>query len=173
MQITKNSSKSDVLKLAPACTCNECKHGCRMGSGILAKEDSQKLAQFLKITEEELKEKFLEETEQFNQTLLRPKIKRDGKPYGQCTFFDEEKGCTVHEAKPLQCKVAMGCKDNGEQLMLWFMLNHIISTQDPESIRQYAQYLKSGGKTIPGGQLHELIEDKEQLKKIINYSTLK
>jgi hypothetical protein len=84
-----------------------------------------------------------------------------------------QEGCTAHEAKPLQCKVAMGCKPYGEDLMLWFMLSHIINTNDPESIRQYAQYLKSGGKAIPGGQLDELITDKEQLKNMLNYRALK
>ncbi len=173
MRITKNTSQRDILELAPACSCKECQHGCRMGSGVLAKGDLQTLAAFLKLTQEETKEKFLEETEQFNQTLLRPKLLRKGKPYGQCTFFDEERGCTVHEAKPLQCKVAMGCKPYGDELMQWFMLNHVINLKDAESVRQYANYLKSGGKTIRGGQLSELIGNKEQLKKTLNYSTLK
>ncbi len=171
--ITKNTPQCDILELAPACGCRECQHGCRFGSGIFAKGEVEKLARFLNVGEEEAKEKFLEHTEQFGQTLLRPKIRREGKPYGQCTFFDEEKGCTVHEAKPLQCKVAMGCKPYGEELMLWFMLNHIIDTTDANSVRQYARYLASGGKTLPGGQLHELITDQSQLSKMLNYSMLK
>jgi hypothetical protein len=141
-----------------------------MGSGILAKGDVEKLASFLHLTEEEAKDKFLEEIEQFDQKLLRPKLLRKGKPYGKCIFFDEENGCTVHEVKPLQCKVAMGCKPYGEQLMLWFMLNHIINTDDAESVRQYAQYLQSGGKTIPGGLLEELIPSEKKLKEMLNYA---
>jgi hypothetical protein len=171
--ITKNTPKNDILELAPACSCKECQHGCRFGSGVLAKGDLGKLASFLKLTEEETKEKCLEETQQFNQTLLRPKILRKGKPHGQCVFFEEEKGCTVHNAKPLACKVAMGCKPYGEDLMVWFMLNHIVNKNDPQSVREYAQYLKTGGKTIPGGELNELVTDKAQLKKILNYSTRK
>ncbi len=176
--ITKNTPKNDILEIAPACACKQCQHGCRYGSGILAKGDLEELSAFLKMTTDETKEKFLEETEQFNQTLLRPKIlrkKKNGKQetHGQCIFFEEEKGCTVHEAKPLQCKVAMGCKPYGEDLMVWFMLSHIINKHDPESIRQYAQYIASGGKTIPGGELDSIITDKNQLKKILDYTTLK
>jgi len=53
------------------------------------------------------------------------------------------------------------------------MLNYLVNKNDPESIRQYAAYLKSGGKTIPGGKLEELIPDKEKLKKILNFEQLK
>lgn len=144
-----------------------------MGSGFLAEGDAQKLAAFLKISEEDCKKKYLEEVQLFNKIMYRPKIKRQRlfgkKPYGQCIFFDRNKGCTVHAAKPLQCKVAMGCKEYGEELMIWFMLNHIIDVDDPESIRQYAAYLKTGGKTLSGGTLEELVPDKEKLKKILEY----
>ena len=173
MFITKNTPKETILELAPACSCNQCKHGCRMGSGILAKGDIEKLAAHLNLSVEETSQKFLEETEQFNQKLSRPKILRQEKPWGTCIFFDEEKGCTVHEAKPLQCKIAMGCKDYGDQLMQWFMLNHIININDPESVRQYAQYLRAGNPTIHGGQLKDLITDEKKLIDILKYSTLK
>src|SRR3989344_2779539 len=122
---------------------------------------------------EEREKAHLEEAEQFNRTLLRPKILREGRPYGRCTFFDEEKGCAIHDAKPLQCRVAMGCRPYGEKLMLWFMLNHILDPEDPESVRQYASYLKAGGKTLPGGELHTLVPDKERLHKMLDYTTVK
>jgi len=66
----------------------------------------------------------------------------------------------------------MGCKDYGEDAMIWFMLNYLIDKQDPEAIRQYAQYLETGGKKIPGGELKEIIADTTKLKKILSYETL-
>ena len=172
--ITKNTPLKQILKLAPACKCEACSHGCRYGSGLLAKGDEKKLASYLNISEEQLKEKFLEEVERFNTKLLKPKLIRNAKEaYGKCIFYDNEKGCTVHDAKPLECKTSMGCKDYGEELSIWFMLNHAVNADDPESIRQYSQYLKSGGKTIIGAQLNKLILDKDRLKKILGYVILK
>jgi len=97
---------------------------------------------------------------------------RKGKPYGKCIFFDKEVGCRIHEVKPLECKVSMGCKDYGEQLSLWFMLNHFVNKDDAESIRQFATYLKSGGKTLPQAELKDLVPDKVKLKKILSYEIL-
>ncbi len=168
--ITKTTPQEKIIALAPACGCSECRHGCHMGSGFFAKGEVENLAKFLNKNVEDLKKERLDEVEQFGTVLLRPKI--NGKLYGQCTFFDESVGCTIHEAKPLQCRVAMGCKPYGEKLMLWFMLNHIIDKSDPKSIRQYAEYLKSGGKTLPGGELDSLVPNKELLSKMLNYTIM-
>jgi len=158
--------------LAPPCSCDACKNGCRYGSGFLVGDDIKNIAKFKSISEKELKENFLEEKELFNTILLRPKLITKGKPYGKCIFFDEEKGCTVHPVKPLQCKISMGCKEYGEDLSLWFMLNHQVNPNDPESIRQYAIYLKTQ-RTLPGGSLKELVPDKEKLKNMLNFNKLK
>ena len=172
--ITKNTPLKEALKLAAPCRCNTCNHGCTMGSGSLVGDDLKSIARFLGISEEELKKGFLEEVELFNKKLMRPKLIREkSKPYGRCIFFDDEKGCTIHEVKPLECKTSINCKDYGEDLSVWFMVNHIIDTNDAESIRQYAQYIKSGGKIIPGAELENLVPDKEKLKKILNYEILK
>lgn len=168
--ITKNTPLKEVLKLAAPCRCNSCNHGCKYGSGSLAGEDTKNIAAFLMISEEELKKGFLEEAELFNKRVFRPKLLRDKtKPYGRCIFYDDNKGCTIHEVKPLECKTSIQCKDYGEELSVWFMVNSIVNTNDPESIRQYAQYIKSGGKVIPGAELEELVPDKELLKKILSY----
>ena len=53
------------------------------------------------------------------------------------------------------------------------MLNYFVNKNDPESIRQFAAYLKSGGKTLPGGRLEDFIPDKKKLKKILNYDILR
>lgn len=171
--IHKNTQLKEVLELAAPCRCNACSHGCKFGSGSLAGNDAKRIAKFLNIPEEELKKGFLEEVELFNKKLLRPKLIREkNKPYGQCVFFDEQKGCTIHDAKPLECKTSIQCKDYGEDLSVWFMVNHVVDTEDAESIRQYANYIKSGGKLIPGASLEELVPDRERLKKILNYGIL-
>tara|TARA_B100001971_G_C18109792_1_gene493532 strand:- start:436 stop:951 length:516 start_codon:yes stop_codon:yes gene_type:complete len=170
--ITRATSQKEILSLAPACKCSACSHGCSMGSGFLADADVQPMAAFLKVSEEELKKKHLEEVELFHLQKFRPKlIRADNKPYGVCSFFVEGK-CSVHVVKPLHCKISMSCKEYGEKLNLWFLLNHMIDVDDAESVRQYASYLKSGGKTIAGGALEELVPDAEKLKKILSYEVL-
>ncbi len=171
--ITKNTPLKEILKLVSGCKCPECESGCNFGSGILINDEQKKIAKFLNIAQEELKEKYLEETEEFNKKFLKPKIKRGEKPYGPCIFFHDEKKCTIHNAKPLQCSLSMSCKPYGEDLMLWFMLNHTIDANDPESIRQFASYINSGGRTLEGGQLKDFVPDKEKLNKILSFEILK
>lgn len=168
--IHKNTPLKEVLKLAAPCQCNSCNHGCKFGSGSLIGDDAKNIAKFLNISESDLKKGFLEEIELFNKKLLRPKLIREkGKPYGRCVFFDDEKGCTIHEVKPLECRTSIQCKDYGEDLSVWFMVNHIVDTDDADSIRQYASYIKSGGKLIEGAELENLVPDREKLKKILSY----
>ena len=172
--ITKSTALKDVLRLAAPCKCNSCNSGCRYGSGLLADGDAKNIAAFLNISQSELKEKYLEESELLNQKMLRPKIiRKEGKPYGRCIFFDEQNGCTIHEAKPLECKTSINCKDYGEDLSVWFKVNYVLDTTDPESIRQYSNYIKAGGKLIQGAELENLVPDKEKLKKILSYEILK
>ena len=172
--IHKNTTLKEVLKLAAPCRCHACNNGCKYGSGSLAGDDAKNIAKFLGISEEELKKRFLEEVELFNKKLLRPKLIREkNKPYGRCTFYDDEKGCTIHHVKPLECKTSINCKDYGEDLSVWFKVNFVVDTNDTESIRQYAQYIKSGGKVIPGASLQELVPDKEKLRNILSYEILK
>ena len=145
-----------------------------MGSGSLVGDDAKNIAKLLGISEEELKKGFLEEIELFNKKLLKPKLMREkSKPYGKCIFYDDEKGCTIHDVKPMECKTSISCKDYGEELSIWFMVNHAVDANDAESIRQYAQYIKSGGKVIPGASLKDLVPDKEKLRKILKYEILK
>lgn len=163
-----------MLELAAPCRCNACNNGCKYGSGLLAKDDAKKIAEFLQIPEEELKKGFLEEVEQFNTKMLKPRLlKENNKAFGQCVFYDKQKGCAIHEVKPLQCKTSIICKEYGEGLSVWFMVNHIVNPDDAESVRQFAQYIKSGGKLITGASLQELVPDKEKLRKILSYEILK
>ena len=169
MQITKNTPISEILKLGH--DCKQCGHCCSHGSGFLIGEDKKNISKFLRITEEELIKKYLEEKELFNTKLSRPKLKTSNKPYGECVFLDDKK-CKIHKVKPLQCRVG-NCNEHGERLSKWFMLNYLVNKDDPESIRQYAAYLSPGGKTIQGGKLEEIIPDKEKLKKILSFERLK
>ena len=172
--ITKNTPLKDVLKLAAPCKCSACSHGCKYGSGSLAGGDSKHIAKFLDVSEEDLKKGFLEEVELFNKKVLHPKLIREkNKPYGKCVFFDDEQGCTIHDAKPLECKTSIQCKDYGEDLSVWFMVNNVVDASDAESVRKYAHYIKAGGKIIQGASLEEFVPDKERLKKILSYGILK
>ena len=170
INLTKNTPTEEVLKLTYPCNCNACNNGCKYGSGFLVDEDIAKIAEHLGITEEVLKKEFLEEVEKFNTKKYRPKILRNDRPYGKCIFFDE--GCKIHEVKPLECRISMGCKDYGEQLSIWFMLNNFVNENDAESVRQFATYLKTGGKTLEGAQLENLVPDKEKLRKILSFEIL-
>jgi len=171
--IKKNTPLKEILKLVHDCKCKACETGCNFGSGILLKGEEKKISELLNINEEELKKKYLEETEEFNKKFLRPKLKREEKPYGPCIFFDNQNKCIIHPAKPLQCTLSMSCKPYGEDLMLWFMLNNIIDKDDPESIRQFSSYLKTGGKTLQGGQLNDFVPDEKRLSEILSFKILK
>ena len=92
-------------------------------------------------------------------------------PYGECVFHDKKQGCTIHEVKPLHCKVG-SCNDHGEAIHLWFTINYFVNKNDPESVRQWATYLKTHP-TIPGGELEDLVPDKEMLSKILSYEILR
>ncbi len=157
--ITKDTSLQEIKKLSPPCRCVACSHPCTFGSGFLINEDHPRLASFLNVSEQELNERYLEPEEKFNTTLWRPKIKKNPYGYGQCIFYDAVRGCTIHEAKPTHCSVATGCKEYGEDINIWFHVNYFLDPDDPESIRQFATYLTSGGKTIPGASLGDLAPD--------------
>jgi Fe-S-cluster containining protein len=170
--ISKSTPEHVAVKMGGECTCKHCTNGCKFGSGMFKKGEEKKLARHLSVSEEELYEKYLEEIELFNTKLFKPKTIKKDKPYGKCIFFDDEKElCKIYPVRPLLCKVATG-HEHGQQMYSWFILNHLVNPEDPESIRQYSTYLKFK-KTIPGGKLHELIKDKDKLKKILSYEILK
>lgn len=169
MNISVKTPKSEILKLAG--DCGKCGSCCKYSSGYLVDDDSNKIAKFLGISEKELKEKYLEEGEKFNTKLMRPKIIKKDKPYGECVFHDKKQGCTINEVKPLHCKVG-NCNEHGEDIHNWFTLNYFVNKYDPESIRQWAVHLKTHP-TIVGGQLEELVPDKKLLNKILNFEILR
>jgi len=168
MTITKDTPKEEIIERASRCKmCGNC---CSVDSGYVIESDIPKLLEFFKVSEEEFKKKYLDKCEKFNKTIFKPKRVKGKKPYGRCVFLDNGK-CSVHEVKPLFCRL-VNCSKDCRDMMLWFDLNYIVDEHDPESIRQYALYLRHGP-TIKGGELHEIVPDKKRLKKILDYEIIK
>ncbi|MCM2325185.1 MAG: YkgJ family cysteine cluster protein [Candidatus Woesearchaeota archaeon] len=167
-----HSSKEEILSLGYPCKCDKCENPCKYGSGVLADDDYEKLAKYLKISVDDLKRDYLEEVTKFSITRHRPKLMRKDLPHGKCIFFDVKKGCKVHEAKPLECKVAMSCKDYGEDLITWFDVKHFFDPKDKESLRQYKIYVESGGKVLEGAEIHRFIDEKTD-KELGEYEDIK
>ncbi|MBW2966983.1 hypothetical protein KY362_00705 [Candidatus Woesearchaeota archaeon] len=97
--------------------------------------------------------------------------KEPGKPYGPCMFL-ENKQCRIQEVKPLHCRIG-NCREHGEDLHTWFIVNKCLNIFDPESIRQYHSYIVTGGRVLPGAELERLFPDKKQLKDILEYRRMK
>lgn len=163
--IGKNIKLQEVLKISE--NCGRCGSCCRYGTGFLVDNDLKNIAKELNIDEKEVKEKYLEEVEYFNKKLSRPKTNK--KPFGECIFL-KDRLCSIQDVKPLHCRIG-NCSN--EELSAWFLLNYIIDKDDPESVRQYKIYLESGGKIIQGGKIEELVPDKKELKKILNFEKLR
>ena len=170
IMITKHTPERYIQKLAQEC--RKCGHCCLHDSGIFLEDDIERISKFMGVPIEEFKARFLEEKEIYNKRVWKAKLKRQGKPFGPCLFLNDDNKCDIHEVKPKHCKVASGCGEYGQQLNLWFMLNYVLEPSDPEAIRQWATYLRTHP-TIPGGELHELIPDKDELGKILSYERLK
>ncbi|MBS3137867.1 YkgJ family cysteine cluster protein [Candidatus Woesearchaeota archaeon] len=153
--------------------CNQCGKCCSIDSGLVLEEDIPKIADFFRISAEQVKQLYLDEHQKFNTSLHKLKqVKKEGKPYGRGILFNEKNKCAIHTVKPKHCRVCSVKSKYGEQLSIWFLLNHLVNADDAESIRQYAQYLQTHP-TIPGGELEKLVPDKERLRKILNYEILR
>lgn len=176
-EITASSDAESVLTMANARShkdCEVCNNGCRMGSGVLAPEDESKIAEYMKISIEELRRDFLEPVTRFNTTMQRPKLLRHGKSYGKCVFFDEQKKCMINDVKPLECKTAT-CDPIGEKTSQWFMLKYFVNPSDNESLRQWNSYIKqainndaTNNNVIPGSRIEELIPDEKLRNEILS-----
>ncbi len=164
IKITKNTPKETIEKIGS--DCKRCGHCCKHSSGFLVKEDFKKIAKHLELTEEELKKNCLEEVQMFNTKRYRPRLIRNGKPYGTCIFFNTEEGCTIHGIKPFHCRIGT-CSEHGESIAEWFTINYFVNPEDPESVREWTAQIRAGKKTIPGGRVEELIPDKIKRQKIL------
>lgn len=172
--ITKKTPLSVIKKLGSEC--NRCGCCCSLDSGLVLEQDIPRIVKFLRMSEQIFKEKYLVPHERFNTTLYKLKqVKEKGneqKPYGKCVFLDENKLCKIHVVKPLHCQVCSTKSKIGTELANWFALNYLVNPNDPESIRQWASFLKEN-KTIAGGQLHDLVQDRVKLARMLNYEILK
>ncbi len=170
LNITKKTPETRIAELGMECT--GCGHCCKIDSGILFDEDVTQVADYLGIPRDEFIKEYLEEHERFHTKCWKLKqIKEDKKPYGRCVLLGTDNKCTVHEIKPKYCKLLSTVSRHGQQLSVWFALHYFVNPNDPESIRQWAAYLRTHP-TIPGGQLHELVPDKERLQRILSYQEL-
>ncbi|MBN1544637.1 YkgJ family cysteine cluster protein [Candidatus Woesearchaeota archaeon] len=166
MRITKDTSLEEVKNMGDKCgRCGRC---CSYGSGFMFESEIPRIAAFLNIPKDKFVKEFLEETEIFHTRLfkIRP-FKKEGKPYGPCMFLDG-KLCRIHDVKPLHCSIG-NCGEHGDDLHVWFMLNYCLNIYDPESVRQYVSYVKTGGRMIPGGEVEMLFPDKAVLRSILSY----
>jgi len=152
-----------ILEIARPCRkvdeCCKVKTCCEFGSGMLIASDIPKIAAYLGISEELLKDNLLERVTRLNRVMYRPRLLRKGKPYGPCVFFDKEQRCTIHEVKPLQCRTAL-CNEKGPALEQWFALNYILDREDGAALAEWKQYLKQNP-PIPGGSIGELKKEKK------------
>ncbi|MBI2129902.1 YkgJ family cysteine cluster protein [Candidatus Woesearchaeota archaeon] len=169
MVIKRETKTAEILELGKI-ECGDCDHCCRFGGGYLLPEEIKELSKKLKLSEEEFKKKYLEETEKFNTKLFRFRSIKIKNNYGPCIFLENKK-CAIHEFKPLYCRIGT-CSKDGEEIVKWFDLNFCVNANDPESIRQYASFLKSNN-AVEGGELKDLVKNEEKLKKILSYSMLK
>src|SRR3989338_5682755 len=161
--VTRSTPLNVIEELADTpCKSLNCTKCCEYGTGTALPFDLKSIAQHFGITEDALKEKYFEPNTKYNKTHRRQKML--AKPFGPCVFLSKE-GCTIHEVKPTGCRLS-SWNQHGEQLSDWFDLNYFVNNTDPESIRQWSHKLKFTS-TIPGGKLHELVPDKEKLKKIL------
>ncbi len=174
MEIKKSTSLEKIKKLGN--TCKQCGHCCTFGSGLLAEGDIKRIAKHMKISEKKLTDKYLQPISKFDTPTHKPKTlkhkEKEHLPFGKCIFLGKNNLCKIHEAKPLQCELGI-CNEHGSDIDVWFNLNHLVDPKNPESIRQWNVYLKSGGKNIPGGELNDLIPDEKRLKKILEYDILR
>ncbi len=174
--INASATAETLIKLSPACSCAACQHGCRFGSGVLADHDVRNIARHLRITEKELKETYLEETERFNTRRWRPRLQgKEGKPYGRCVFFDEKAKCTIHPVKPLECRISSGCRPHAELASVWFTFNHFVNKDNAESLRQWhvhQQLMEKQGTFLKGTRLSDIVPDTKERENIVGYSDL-
>jgi len=165
VSITKNTDIKKVFSVSKR-NCENCKACCEVGSGFILPKEVKLIAKTLGVSEEEFKKKYLDEIERFHTQLFKPKLQKGNNEYGPCVFLTE-KGCNIQKTKPLHCQIG-SWNEYSEKLVEWFDLNYVVNKDDPESVRQWASKLKFK-RTIPGGELHELVPDKKLLKKMLEY----
>jgi len=166
--IHKNSSQIIVEELGN--NCETCGHCCTYGSGIILLQEIEKIASYLKITKKEFEESFTENVEFFSKQHKRFKQNRKDKlPHGSCVFLEKNE-CKINPVKPLYCRIG-NCGAYANEAIQWFHLNYSVDKFNPNSIREW-KIFTDNKKVIDGGKVEEIVQDKEVLKKILNYEIL-
>jgi len=149
--------------------CQSCGHCCRFGAGYVIDEDIPRIAKHLGIAEDDFIKTYLVEQKRLNSKAYKLKTVKTNsrKRYGRCMFFDEERKCLIHDVKPLYCRIAT-CADKKGEALQWFDLNMLLNLEDPESIRQWNELLKTL-EPITGAMLEEIVPDPELRLKILTY----
>ena len=113
-----------------SCNCRGCVSACRNDPGRLVPDDVRKLSRLLGISARDLQNDYLVRVSVANNghsahALAPAKIKGRrfvaapgttapdyyAKEAGRCIFLDDHDRCSVHEAKPFECRAYMGCRD--------------------------------------------------------------
>jgi len=165
--ITKSTPLKTVIELGKEC--KRCGYCCSNDSGFISKNEIKRLAKHFKLSEAKFTKKYLRETVIFANKVFKFKLRKQ--PFGSCIML-KDKSCSIQKIKPLHCRIGC-CSKHGQELSAWFTLNYLVNPLNPESIRQYKLYIETGGKTIPGGELADLVKDKKTLNKILKYDILR
>lgn len=169
----KINSRTKPAALFRIADCKKCGYCCTRSAGILLFDEIKTISKHLKISQKEFIQKYLETITRFNTTLYKIKQEQyDELPQGRCLFYDKEtRLCKIHDVKPMYCRIST-CKEHGADVMTWFDFNFFVNKNDPQSIREWGEYLEFGNK-IPGVELRNLIANPFKLKAILNYGDLK
>lgn len=97
------------------CSCNDCISACKAKPGWFLPEEIKPAADLLGLTEKEFFEKYLSvdyyHLEKSFLFVLSPATSNSVpgeefpfEPGGRCTFLTEDEKCSIHSAKPYECK---------------------------------------------------------------------
>lgn len=165
--ITKSTTLKEIIALGKEC--KRCGYCCSNDSGFISKKEIKHLAKHFNLSEKKFIEKYLREKVIFANKVYKFKLRKQ--PFGSCIML-KNKLCSIQKIKPLHCRIGC-CSKYGQELSAWFTLNYLVNPHNPESVRQYKLYTETGGKTIPGGELSNLVKDKKTLNKILKYDILR
>lgn len=123
--------------------CRMCGHCCQGQGGIVASApELERLAAHLDMTVEDFRDRFTQP--QGKKTVLR--CGDDG----YCIFFDREKACTVHTAKPDVCRAWPFFRGNLADAVSWELAQDycpgiVAASGHAEFVRQGLAYVRGNG----------------------------
>lgn len=133
-----------------ALPCDQCGHCCRFGSGYLTEHDVEHIAEYLQITQDTLRERYLEQVPLLTKTMFRPRLERQpGFVYGPCVFLDNNR-CTIYPVRPVYCRIGTGCKDHADLVWQWFLYHHVamLSASAWDEYKDLIEEWKRSGKEV-------------------------